>query len=111
MIVEDNMIIGMDAEGILQELGAKEVYLVGNNAAALDLLGRVKVDVALLDVNLGTETSAPVARMLAEQGVPFMLTTGYGEVGTRMDVSDDVPVLQKPFSNDAIRNGLRKLLS
>lgn len=111
MIVEDNMIIGMDAEGILQELGAKEVYLVGNNAAALDLLGRVKVDVALLDVNLGTETSAPVARKLAEQGVPFMLTTGYGEVGARMDVSEDVPVLQKPFSNDAIRNGLRKLLS
>lgn len=111
LIVEDNMIIGMDAEGILEELGAKEVFLLGNNAAALDLLSRVKVAVALLDVNLGAETSAPVARRLQELGVPFMLTTGYGEVRGMDGVGESVPVLQKPFSDEAIRAGLRKLLA
>lgn len=109
-VLEDNMIIGMDAEGILQDLGVRKVHLFGNNAAALEFLETGTVTAALLDVNLGLETSAPVAQRLRDLGIPFLFATGYGEVGEQNGSDETMPVIQKPFSNDSIRTGLRKLL-
>jgi hypothetical protein len=37
------------------------------------------VDGAILDINLGGETSFPVADVLRERGIPFVLATGYDE--------------------------------
>ena len=33
----------------------------------------------LLDLNLGKQTSLPVAKVLADKGIPFALATGYGD--------------------------------
>ena len=40
---------------------------------------RSSPEFALLDVNLGAETSFEIAKRLAEAGVPFVFATGYGE--------------------------------
>src|SRR5262249_6121023 len=49
-------------------------------AEALDTLAGTPPDVAILDVRLGHETVAPVARELVKQGVPFLFYTG--QIGT-----------------------------
>ncbi|WP_316014447.1 HWE histidine kinase domain-containing protein [Roseobacter sp. HKCCA0434] len=111
LLVEDNMIIGLDAEDILRDLGAQDVQLVASNTAALELLDRREFDMAMLDVNLGTETSRLTAERLVEMGIPFIFATGYGETIGLTDVSEKpVPVVQKPFSNDSIGRAIAKLV-
>ena len=53
-------------------------------------------DVALLDVNLASEQSFPVAHVLRERGIPFIFATGYGSKGLDERFRDEI-TLQKPF--------------
>ena len=58
--------------------------------------------VAVLDVNLGNEQSLPVAIRLAELGVPFILSTGYGERDDIRANYPPCPILRKPFSSETM---------
>ncbi|MFW5661906.1 MAG: HWE histidine kinase domain-containing protein, partial [Oceanicaulis sp.] len=106
LIVEDNVIIALDAEQIMRDLGAREVAVVSSVAEALRLIETRAFACALLDVNLGVETSAPVAERLAKDGVPFVFATGYGEQDALVERYDDAPILQKPYEKDDVRREL-----
>lgn len=108
LVVEDSMIIAMDATDMLQELGCDEVDVAGSTAEAMTLLDAgTTYDFALLDVNLGSDTSASVAQVLAERGVPIVLATGYGETEAIKESFPPAPVLQKPYSSDTLRSAIR----
>ena len=76
LLVEDQMLIAMDAEAILADAGIGRVVTACSVADALEHI-RASLDVAVLDVNLGAGTSIPIAEELARRGVPFVFTTGY----------------------------------
>ncbi|MBN9670844.1 HWE histidine kinase domain-containing protein [Roseibium aggregatum] len=103
LLVEDNMIIAMDGEDALRRLGAQEVEIRGNVGAALQLLDTIKFDFALLDINLGSETSIPIAIELIAKNVPFIFASGYGENSTLPKEVRDIPVLSKPYDMEGIR--------
>ena len=103
LLVEDNMIIALDAEMMLQSLGAETVHVASNVASALAALQRSNVAYALLDVNLGSETSEAIAESLIEAGIPFVFATGYGEVD-KLTGRFDVPVVRKPYEADTLRH-------
>jgi len=63
---------------------------------------------ALLDVNLGAETSFEIARRLTELGVPFVFATGYGEQIAFPPEFSDVPKLRKPYSIEALREAVER---
>lgn len=109
LVVEDLMIVAMDASDILSDFGATEVEVAGNVKQALDLLDRESFETVLLDVNLGKEQSIPVAARLAELGIPFVLTTGYSESGRLREDYPDCVIVQKPFSNETIGAALVEL--
>lgn len=111
LIVEDTLIIAMDAQGILEEFGAKTVKIASSVNEGLDIVESHKLDFALLDVNLGDEQSVPIAKRLAELGVPFVLSTGYGETPELIESYPPCPVVQKPFSNESLRNAFAKAMS
>lgn len=98
LLVEDSLIIAMDAEDILARLGACRVATAASVAAALDELDAEQFEVAVLDVNLGPETSLPVADALRRAGVPFVFATGYGEQLALPEEHAGTPVLQKPYT-------------
>ncbi|MCW1932668.1 response regulator [Pararhodobacter zhoushanensis] len=102
-MLEDTLIIAMDAAGILEDLGASEVKIVASVAAALDWIANNPVDLALLDVNLGEEQSVPVAEALHAKGVPFVLATGYGASAELVEVYPPCPIVQKPFSAASLK--------
>ncbi len=102
LILEDNLIIAMDAETIMERLGAKRVDISSNVRDALRSIDKTRPDFALLDINLGTENSVPVAMKLKELGVPFAFATGYGERAPLPPELSDVPVVQKPYMPEAI---------
>ncbi|MGN8094119.1 GAF domain-containing protein [Methylobacterium sp. 22177] len=103
LVVEDNMIIALEAEEVLSALGADAVDMAASVREALRLIDASPPDRALLDVNLGAETSVAVARRLAELGIPFAFATGYGESFQVPPDLGDVPVIKKPYGADSLR--------
>ncbi len=71
-------------------------------AQALDALAEDMPPFAILDVNLGHETSFPIAKALQGAGVPFAFGTGFGDSAAFPDRFKDAPVLQKPYSAEAL---------
>lgn len=107
LVVEDNMIIALDAEEQLRDLGVENTVLAGSVAEALDIIAeRDDLSFALVDVNLGRETSEPVARALVDAGIGFMFSTGYGDAAGLLDGFPGVPVLQKPYTAAVLRSHL-----
>lgn len=109
LIVEDNMIIAMDAADMCQELGARQVQTVGTVSAALAAIAADAPAVALLDVNLGAETSVAVAEACTEHGVPFALATGYGGSTELLERFPDVPIIKKPYTIEDLRAAIERL--
>jgi CheY-like chemotaxis protein len=105
LLVEDNMIIAMDGEDALRDLGA-EVVTAGSVSRAREALSLQKIDFAVLDFNLGNETSLPIADLLAAQKIGFLFATGYGD---GLDVPDrfgNVALIKKPYSGVTLAHAI-----
>ena len=108
LIVEDEMLVLMQIETVLEELGCV-VYAAADVAKALHLFEREQFDAAIIDVNLGEENSYPIADALAKRGTPFAFSTGYGDHGERIDFAQR-PILKKPYVRAALIDVCRQLL-
>jgi light-regulated signal transduction histidine kinase (bacteriophytochrome)/CheY-like chemotaxis protein len=110
LIVEDSLIIALDAEDIAAKLGADEVITAASIDAAIDLIAGAPPTLAILDVNLGQTTSFPAADELLDRHVPFMFATGYGEQAQFPDKHRGRPVLQKPYTIENVARALAEML-
>ncbi len=105
LLVEDSLIIAMDAEDILLTLGADSVATAASVPQALAELRDAAPTAAILDINLGSETSLPIADRLHALGIPFLFATGYGEQAQLPAIHAAVPVLQKPYTIEGVERG------
>ena len=110
VILEDNMIIALDAADILGELGASEVRTASNVADGLLLLDEGDVNFALLDVNLGEEQSFPMIEECLERGIPTILATGYGDNQELVSRFPNVVILKKPYTIEHLRSALPRVM-
>lgn len=110
LLVEDSLIIAMDAEDILARLGAERVVTASSARQALEELARDRFEIAVLDVNLGQETSLSVADRLRAEGIPYVFATGYGEQLRLPEEHGGVPVIQKPYTITSIAAALADAL-
>jgi light-regulated signal transduction histidine kinase (bacteriophytochrome)/CheY-like chemotaxis protein len=97
LLVEDNMIIALDGEDALHALGAEQVIAAASVSQAISAIELEKIDFALLDFNLGAETSVVVAETLIARGIRFAFATGYGEGLKDMERFTNVAILTKPY--------------
>ncbi|QPC98278.1 HWE histidine kinase domain-containing protein [Qipengyuania soli] len=102
LLVEDSMIIALDTEDCLRELGVGDVPVASSVAGALSILSKSAPDIAILDYNLGQENSEEVAAELSRRGIPFWLATGYGEMRDRLDEIGASGLLVKPYGRDEL---------
>ncbi|HSG02552.1 MAG TPA: HWE histidine kinase domain-containing protein [Marinobacterium sp.] len=110
LLVEDNMIIALDEESALLSMGFDTVELCTSVATANIALEKGPISFAVLDINLGAETSEPIAKKLVESGVPFIFATGYNEGLGSLKQSFDVEVLKKPFTSDDLIECVKAVL-
>lgn len=110
LVVEDEPFIVILLEDMLDELGLKITASFPQVAEAEKYLTGAEVDIALLDVNVGSEKIDPVADILAARNCPFIFTTGYGQKGVPENHASR-PVLQKPFQIDDLAKALHSQLS
>lgn len=109
LVLEDQVLIAMEIEGMLESLGCTVLGPVPGVATALELLESDHVDFAILDVNLGRERSAPVAEALRARGVPFALSTGYEGRQLPEAAFRDAQHLGKPIDFHRLAVTIRRL--
>lgn len=107
LIVEDEMLVAMNIEDMLLDLGHEVAGLASRLEPALSLASEAQFDLAMLDVNLAGQTSFPVAEILVRRGIPFLFATGYGIKGIAEEYRS-YPVLQKPFRARDLEQALRQ---
>ncbi len=110
LVVEDEMLVLMETEDMLADLGCDAVIAAATNEQAIALIEAQHFDAALLDLNLHGVRSYPVADVLAARGVPFAFATGYGGSGLR-ESDRERPLLEKPFGSASLETMLVALLS
>ncbi|MBK1625087.1 HWE histidine kinase domain-containing protein [Afifella marina] len=106
LVVEDNMIIALDTEQMLLSLGVGRVRAASGVSDALKEIERQAPDFALLDVNLGAETSLEIAERLAGMDVPFVFATGYGEQAALPAPFDATYKVRKPYSAQSLQEAM-----
>ncbi len=105
LVVEDNMIIALDAESALMRAGIETVRVASSVAQAMKAIETRAPDFALLDINLGRETSFAIAEHLASLGIRFVFTTGYGEDIAFPPKLLGVPRVRKPYTRRCAAGG------
>jgi CheY-like chemotaxis protein len=110
LVVEDESLVAMMLSDMLEDLGCRVIGPVGSRAGALELVGDLQLDLALLDVNLGGEHAYDVADALAGRAVPFVFVSGYGISGIDPRFAH-APVLAKPFQPAALARVIGDALS
>ncbi len=104
------MLIMMQIEDMLADLGCTHITRASNVAQALSAIGSQVFDLATLDLNLGGTRSDEVAEALTDQLVPFAYSTGYA--GSAIDEDHRLhPLLNKPFSSAQFSAVMAKLLT
>jgi len=83
---------------------------VGSVKAALALLDKKNCDGAVLDVNLGRETSEAIAAKLTENGTPFIVLSGYS-AHQLPEGFRGAPLVDKPVRAEELTQKLQTLLA
>ncbi|PVM85841.1 HWE histidine kinase domain-containing protein [Caulobacter endophyticus] len=109
LLVEDSLIIALDAEDIANRLGARGVTTAATVQGALDSIEAHPPTVAVLDINLGDRNSYPIADRLAELKVPFLFATGYGEQANLPQNHRGRLVVQKPYTLENLARAMDSL--
>lgn len=110
LLVEDQLVIAIDAEMMLFGKGASTIETAASPAEALRKLANFNPDAAVLDVNLGTETSLSVAEELARRNIPFIFATGYGDNIMVPQSFSAAPTIRKPYDENTLSRALNSAL-
>jgi two-component SAPR family response regulator len=83
----------------------------GTVSDALRKLSTSKPSAAILDVNLGSETSIPIAEELARREIPFVFATGYGEKGMVPASFANIPIVRKPYDAESLAEAIIQVVA
>ena len=109
LLVEDEPLIAFDVADHLIEAGFEVVGPATSVSAALKLIEGQGCDLAVLDVNLGRETAAPIADILSTKSLPFVALSGYSS-DQLPGIFHGAPILTKPVDAKKLVNMLRACL-
>ena len=110
LIVEDEMLIAMLLEDIIADLGHVVVGPFHSFDTAMRAVADEHYDIAILDVNLGPTSSAPIAEELQRRGVPFAFATGHSR--DHLDPRFfDARMIAKPFDDASLDAAIRALIA
>lgn len=109
LLVEDSMLIALDVEEALTSLGAARVITASSVRQAREAIAVGGIDFAILDINLGIESSLEIGEDLKAMGVPFVFASGYGEQAQLSGELADCHVISKPYGGAEIIDALNRV--
>ena len=109
LIVEDDPFIAMDLQDTFENAGFSVIGPAASVKAGLDLIESKEPDVAMLDYNLGRETSIAIANKLDEDRIPYAFLSGQTDRAVMAELSVPKKVFSKPFRAARIIDYVREL--
>jgi CheY-like chemotaxis protein len=109
LIVEDEALVAVLLEDILQEAGCTVLGPAYDVSAAFAAINRMKPDAVTLDLNLWGESGIPIADLLLQRGIPYVIASA-NSPSNLPSRHAHVGYLTKPFSDEALVNALLKTL-
>jgi DNA-binding response OmpR family regulator len=108
LIIEDEPMIALDLQDLLEDAGFVVVGVAGKLEKALALIESTAIDAAIVDANLGGQSSSPAAAALTARRVPFIVLSGYSMKQQEAAFSKALFV-QKPCRPDQLINALKTI--
>ena len=109
LIVEDELLLLMDLEYTLTDLGYQIAGKATNLGRGQALARDLDLDVAVLDVNLSGLNSAAIADELSARGVPFLFASGYTESSIPERYRACIRIA-KPYETATLQRALQQVL-
>lgn len=110
LLLEDNLIVALESEDMLRALGAGVVVTASTVAAATRILNEQSLDFAVLDINLGGESSLELAARLQSKSIPFIFASGYGDNVNLGGALRSVLTVSKPYDGDDLKFAINHAL-
>lgn len=111
LLVEDQILIAMDVEQALTDFGLSPVHTAFSVLEAIQTIRVSPPDLAVLDFNLGEETSVDIARILRKADIPFLFATGCADPSMIPTEFQDVAIVRKPYAPEALIREMEKLIA
>jgi light-regulated signal transduction histidine kinase (bacteriophytochrome)/CheY-like chemotaxis protein len=106
LLLEDNLIVALEAEDLLRAMGAFSVAAVSSVTAAAKVCETTSIDFAVLDINLGFENSLAFATALRSANTPFVFASGYGEQEVIGESRVPELTVAKPYDFESLCNAI-----
>jgi DNA-binding response OmpR family regulator len=110
LVVEDDYVVSVDLEAALVAAGAT-VIKSRTMSDGLALADQEPFAAAILDIRLGSESVAPVARRLGERGIPFFFYSGQVDIDAIRTEWPERKVIWKPARPGAIVNAIAEVIA
>lgn len=110
LMVEDELLVAVETANALKLAGFTVLGPATTVGAGLTLAAHEAFDVAVLDINLNGRLSTPIADVLVERGIPFLLASGYDVQAVLPPHLHGVPAVQKPVDSAVLAARLRRLM-
>jgi CheY-like chemotaxis protein len=110
LVLEDEPLLLLDVQDMLQELGVGSVVACPTVEAAARAANLAAFDLALLDVMIGSQTAAALARDLQARGTAIGFVSGT-EGDFLPDALRSRPLLRKPYTPDEFKCFFSQLAS
>ena len=109
LVVEDEALLLLELLDILADLGAQVVGSAARVEQALELARTASYNLAIFDVNLGTERIDPVAKVIAGRRIPIVFATGYASQSMPPAVTAEI--VTKPYDANSLRPAIVRVLA
>lgn len=110
LVVEDEWIVAVELDNELTAMGCRVVGPVPSVSEAMAILAGQRVDVALVDIELGEDTGYPIAHASQARNVPVVFLTGYNAT-TLAPEFRHLRCLEKPVGARALAVALTAALA
>jgi AmiR/NasT family two-component response regulator len=111
LVAEDEPFIALDLAMAIEDAGGRVVGPTATVAEGLTLIADIRLDGAILDVNLADRDVEPLASHLLDSGVAVVVQTGVGLPQTLEARYPSLSVNLKPCMAAALVTQLAELLS
>jgi PAS domain S-box-containing protein len=114
LVVEDELIVAMDLQSVLLEMGYVVTAVVPSGEEAIEAAARRKPDLVLMDIMLrGHIDGVTTARLMREMfRIPVIVLTAYADAASveRAKLSEPFGYLLKPFEERELRSAIEVAL-
>lgn len=107
LVVEDTWQVAKALKSVLEQMGMDVSGPAATTAAARRLAAEHTPSIAVVDVNLGGETSCALIEELCDQNIRVIVISGYAMPPVR--VHKTAAILQKPFSASELSAALQSV--